>query len=406
MTRKTTAALLAALCAALAACDTAPKSAVTKCELGQAIPGAAKTDILFVVDDSGSMADNQQNLADNFDAFIQVLASSPVKNEFQIGITTTSASNFNRGTDGLDTTTFFPRDEAGSPCPNANQLYPAGKLIALDPGSGGAINYDLTRILTANTPTLVEDFRNDVMVGTCGSGKEQGLRTMKLALSDRIADGSNAGFLRPDARLAIIIVSDEDDYGELQNPGQVTDNGTSHADTTKASTGIYAPVQSYVDFLHGTLAGQGRDVTVAVIAGVDPTTKQPAYGAGSGCPSAYDKADRYAQFVSAFGSKGRIDSICNPSFRDTLRDIAGLLDPGQAMPLDEAPADWRMLSVSVVSASGTRTSCLVGLDGAGGTPDVVYTPPIGATRASLTFVSDACKLRQGDRVELKVLCAG
>jgi hypothetical protein len=404
MTPKTRTALLATLCAALAGCDTAPKTAVTKCELGQAIPGAAKTDILFVVDDSGSMSDNQKNLADNFDAFIQVLASSPVKNEFQIGITTTSVSNFNRGTDGLDSTTFFPHDDAGNACPNANRSYPAGELIAL--GSGGVINYDLTRILAAGSPTLVADFRNDVMVGTCGSGKEQGLRTMKLALSDRIADGTNAGFLRPDARLAVIIISDEDDYGELKNPGQVTDNDSSHAPATKANSSIYVPVQSYVDFLHGTLAGQGRDVTVAVIAGVDPATKKPAAGAGSGCPTAYDTADRYAQFASAFGSKGLIDSICNPSFRTTLQEIAGLLDPGQSMPLDQVPADWRMLSVSVVSASGTRTNCSVGLDGAGGTPDVVYTPPIGATRGSLTFVSDACKLHQGDRVDLKVLCAG
>jgi hypothetical protein len=352
------------------------------------------------------MADNQKNLADNLDAFIQVLASSPVKNEFQIGITTTSVSNFTRGGDGLDSTTYLPRDENNNPCPNANQQYPAGELIAITPGSGGVIDYTLTRILAASSPTLVTDFQNDVRVGICGSGKEQGLRTMKLALSDRLTDGTNAGFLRPDARLAVVIVSDEDAYSELHNPGQVTDNPTSHKAATKANPDIYVPVQSYVDFLHGTLAGQGRDVTVAVIAGVDPTTKQPAAGAGSGCTTAYDSADRYAQFVSAFGSKGLIDSICNPSFRTTLQEIAGLLDPGQSMPLDQVPADWRMLSVSVVSAAGTRTSCSVGLDGAGGTPDVVYTPPIGATRGSLTFVSDACKLHQGDRVDLKVLCAG
>jgi hypothetical protein len=404
MTQKTKAALLAALCAALAGCDTAPKTAVTKCELGQAIPGAAKTDILFVVDDSGSMSDNQKNLADNFDAFIQVLASSPVKNDFQIGITTTSVSDFPRSTGGPDPTTYIPHDDKNNPCPNANKPYPAGELVAFDPGSG-VLNYELNRILAASSSTLVEGFKNDVMVGTWGSGKEQGLRAMKLALSDRIADGTNAGFLRPDARLAVIIVSDEDDYSELHDPGQVIDNDNSHKAATKANPDIYVQVQSYVDFLHGTLAGQGRDVTVAVIAGVDPATKKPAAGAGSACATAYDTADRYAQFANAFGSKGLIDSVCT-DFRGTLTEIAGLLDPGQNMPLEQVPADWRMLSVSVVSAAGTRTNCSVGLDGAGGTPDVVYTPPIGATRASLTFVSDACKLHQGDRVDLKVLCAG
>jgi len=38
-----------------------------------------RTDILFVVDDSGSMEDEQQNLAANFDAFIERLAASPAR---------------------------------------------------------------------------------------------------------------------------------------------------------------------------------------------------------------------------------------------------------------------------------------------------------------------------------------
>ena len=42
-----------------------------------------KTDILFVVDNSGSMAEEQAELRANIDAFIRVLTESP--NDYQVG---------------------------------------------------------------------------------------------------------------------------------------------------------------------------------------------------------------------------------------------------------------------------------------------------------------------------------
>src|SRR5512139_1497667 len=80
-------------------CDDVPADAVTNCQaVGVA---SARTDILFVVDDSGSMQEEQANLAANFDAFIAQLAALPVSNDYQIGITTTSVQNF-------DLSTVFP----------------------------------------------------------------------------------------------------------------------------------------------------------------------------------------------------------------------------------------------------------------------------------------------------------
>ena len=56
-----TAVLLVCGCAS---CDSRPPGALTACEAVGVAP--AKTDILFVVDDSGSMAQEQANLATNF----------------------------------------------------------------------------------------------------------------------------------------------------------------------------------------------------------------------------------------------------------------------------------------------------------------------------------------------------
>ncbi|HEX8908882.1 MAG TPA: hypothetical protein VF805_06745, partial [Anaeromyxobacteraceae bacterium] len=79
---------LVALAAALAcACNSASPGAVTRCQTSTIVPGVPKTDILFVVDDSGSMAAEQGLLATGFKQFIDRLASLPVKGSFQIGIT-------------------------------------------------------------------------------------------------------------------------------------------------------------------------------------------------------------------------------------------------------------------------------------------------------------------------------
>ena len=66
-------------------------------------------DILFVVDNSGSMAEEQALLSANFAAFIDVLEAPDVKANYRIGVTTT---------------------DSGSPrCPAATYKPEGGKLV-------------------------------------------------------------------------------------------------------------------------------------------------------------------------------------------------------------------------------------------------------------------------------------
>src|SRR5476651_1176713 len=110
-------AILAAL-PACSSCDTVPADALVNCQVTEVLPDKVSTDILFVVDDSGSMAEEQANLATNLGAFIDTLAASPVQNDFRIGVTTSSVEEFNAGK------TYAAGPSAGVP-------YPAGALISI-----------------------------------------------------------------------------------------------------------------------------------------------------------------------------------------------------------------------------------------------------------------------------------
>jgi hypothetical protein len=145
-----------------------------------------KADILMVVDDSGSMADKQANLAANFASFISYATSANV--DYQIGITTTTTSDQE----------CIP----GYGCVAVTSFAWGGKLRRDAAGS---------YILKNNTPNVAAKFGQMVNVGTNGSGTEQGLETAVMALTPPVIAAENLGFLRPDANLAIVVVSDAGD---------------------------------------------------------------------------------------------------------------------------------------------------------------------------------------------------
>ena len=390
---------IAALVAALAGCgafDSVPSGAVTECQVETLVPGAVKTDILFVVDDSGSMAAEQANLATSFDAFIRTLAGSAVKDDFQIGVTTTSVD--------------YPRcSDASCTSFSVTTNYTAGPASGTPFAAGALVGAAGHQILPATSATLIDDFKANVNVGTNGSPKEQGLRAALLAVKDRVADGTNAGFLRPGARLAVIVVTDEDDCSDsttlpsdLATPPAVVYPALGDACHTDAEKAKLPPVTDYVNALKANLAGEARDVVLAVIAAVDPTTKEPVQPA---CNVEGDKATRYSAFVSGFPGKGLIDDICQADFTATLQQVAGLI-ASQTLPLSEVPADPALLAVSVSRASGgTTTSCtVVPSDVNTASADVIYSPPDAGRQAALTF-QRGCSLDPGDQVHVQVLCA-
>ncbi len=392
------------LVAVLAACDRVPADAVTRCESAVKI-GAARTDILFVIDDSGSMYEEQRALEDSLYAFIGGLAATGIRNDFQIGVTTTSVTGFAEETDYPAAGPF-----AGLAYPVP---FPAGRLVAVDPAAltdasrVGALlfgppptEFHGPRILTAASPTLQDDFKANVRVGTRGSGKEQPFRATRLALEATGAGAPNEGFLRPGARLAVVFLSDEDDCSESAAPYDATTNDLCHAARTKAT--LLDPVSDLVAFLDGPIAGEARRPVVAVIAGFDRTTLAP-----TGCATSYDVPARYSELLDALGPDRAVRaSICEPRFETALESIADELVP-QTVPLEGAPPDWHMLVATVTRPGGEVLSCPVALAGSPEAPaaGAVYTPPLEGRTATVTF-QGACTLHQLDRIDLQLVCAG
>ncbi len=395
------------------ACDTVPSAALQDCQAAQVLPDKVQTDILFVVDDSGSMADNQANLAANLGAFIDTLAASPVQNEFRIGVTNTSIEGFQA------TPTATPTQAYGAGGPSAGVPYPDGAILAVAQtaagvGISGAFLYDGAagtwggnRILDAGRVSLAQDFRANVLVGTRGSGREQPFRAARLALSDRLAD-ANAGFLRPGARLAVFFLTDEDDCSGDPNVAVASDTQCRDL-AVKNDPALLDSIDGFTAFLLGPLDGELRDLKVGAIAGFDPVTLEPSCGGcpNPACATAAEKADRFAQLRTALGdTRMQVGSICDASFRDTLLRFAEQLTPS-SMPLQGTPADWRMLAVRRTPATGPAVACAVALEGTpeAAAADAVYTPPGFGRPATLTF-QNGCLLQLGDRVEISVVCAG
>ncbi len=141
-----------------------------------------KVDILFVVDNSGSMSNHQRNLATNVAKFTSTFTKSSVL-DYNIGIVTTDMDGNSWG----------------------NSLPCCGQLI----GS--------SRVVNKNTPGADQILANNFLVGTNGSATEASFAPVMAALSAPLLNGWNTGFLRPDASLVIIFLTDAEDQSVRVN---------------------------------------------------------------------------------------------------------------------------------------------------------------------------------------------
>lgn len=142
--------------------------------------GKPKVDILFVIDHTGSMGQEQAALATNFQAFIQFAIAQGL--DYQLGVTTTDTN-----------------DEGG------RLVHSAGTNAF-----GGAPSNKIVTQATLPSPEAV--FADNVAARNLtggGAADEAGFQAAYLALTSPVLFGHNAGFLRQDAVLSIVFVSDE-----------------------------------------------------------------------------------------------------------------------------------------------------------------------------------------------------
>jgi hypothetical protein len=232
-----------------------------------------KMDIVFVVDDSGSMEEEQGNLATNFPMFATLLSSYTTsdgqKIDYRVALTTT-------GRDIMYTTPG-----------------PFGQIQVSETGPDGEFlnNCGLAkRWLEPTDANMQQTLACRADVGIDGSGMEMPLLMTKWALEKRVAD-TNAGFLRDDALLAVVMLTDEDDSSTEQNNFDITfQNPNPPID--------YNPAD-HVQFLD-TLKGNRSRWAAAAIAG------------DGDCTSAFGKAANAARikdFVNMANSQGTTQAV-------------------------------------------------------------------------------------------------
>lgn len=148
---------------------------------------AARSDILWVIDNSSSMAAEQQKLAARFANFFGRIVEAGV--DHHIGVVTTDPAD-----NGI--LRAFSGSVPG--CDRCTILTPA--VGCLDASGASDANCDIADV-----------FADLVQPGIDGSSFEEGFAQATAAL-----DGRNEGFLRDDAALFVVFVSDEDE-GALQD---------------------------------------------------------------------------------------------------------------------------------------------------------------------------------------------
>lgn len=211
-----------------------------------ALGTAPKVDMLFVVDNSGSMSDEQAMLADSFQTFIDQFMLRNV--DFHIGIITTDV------TDPSNTTYWNSSRFSGYQQPSR------GRLLS---------RYAGEKWLTRNSVNLAAKFRDNVRVGTSGSGQEQGMYSASFALDAAMTSngGFNEGFIRPDALLSVIMVTDEDE--DIRNGDTLAQRIARMSNAVMGLKGPTSPGFRYDFIINLSAAAPATPVTYPLASGTN-----------------------------------------------------------------------------------------------------------------------------------------
>ncbi len=360
---------------ALAACDCGPTDSPVDAASGDARPredapidAAAPTpcrtalpvDMLWVIDNSNSMAEEQESLAANFPALIDVLTHPPDSDgdgepdyppltDLRVGVVSTDMGvGDNGGVIGCPSAT-------GDDGVMVSESRAPGSCAGVRTAGPPWLQFDGT-----NGDAFETDFACLSSLGTNGCGLEQQLEASLAALTrHRAPGGPHEGFLRPNSLVAVVYVTDEDDCSaaddSIFDPSADAVDELGHLRVRCAlHPELLHPLDRYVTALRNLQLDRRGDVIVAAITGVpreltrdpanidydalladermqftldpmDDTRLVPACnlgGVGSAPP-----ARRIVQVVADFATDGDglVASICQPDLRPVMEDLAQLV---------------------------------------------------------------------------------
>ncbi|MDX2019283.1 MAG: hypothetical protein SF187_03515 [Deltaproteobacteria bacterium] len=326
-----------------------------------------KLDLLFVVDNSGSMESEQKSLRQEFKHMMEAFEQRAGVADLHVAVVSTDVGAGNiplsNGACSMSrlggTRTGGDRGELQAP--SHCGVRDGARFLASQPG--GKTNF---------VGRLPDVFSCIADLGTAGCGFEHSLLAARLAL-DEAQTKTNVGFLRKDAALGIVFVTDEDDCSAPPDSGLFSDQSFSSQEPSLRCAlkghvcrgmpllatpqnfslsdcaasddggGALYPVQKFVDYVKGLKADPNR-IFVSAIAGWPETAAPATYGFA---PAKKDSLDlkpvcvstrvgtpegdkdtafpalRIKRFIDAFGDAGHIESICQSDLRQALATIGG-----------------------------------------------------------------------------------
>ncbi len=329
---------------------------------------ARDVDILFMIDNSAGMLPFQRRLADALPAFVNALREPPYGlPNLHVALVSSSLGTGIWGN--------VPGCAPNGPG-NENGVFQHDPACTALPGDqhflrsvGGHSNF--TGDLAAMLACLSQ-------VGDNGCGFEHPFESVRLALQRSLdpGDPENAAFLRANAYLAIIMLTNEDDCSVLPDSYLFDPNEISVADprgglqsyrctefghlcdgrrpphivveTTplngcvSAEDGVLVTVSGFVDFLRTLKATPGAIVAAAIAGPTTPYVVEPRDfilvnggmesqpSVASSCVSSPSgsvatPAVRIKQWTDAFGSDGIFRSICEAGLEEALINVARVI---------------------------------------------------------------------------------
>ncbi|MDC0716958.1 hypothetical protein [Nannocystis bainbridge] len=234
-----------------------------------------KVDLLFVVDNSASMKNEQDNLVASFPGFVQEIQQQLEDAEsLHIGVVATDKYDGNE-----------------SPCGVL------GGLITRTSGSNSSKAtcgpYVSGQRYMTEQDDLASKFACAAQVGTAGDSNEKPLQAALRALGPELGQPGqcNEGFVREDALLVLVVITDEEEDGSSGDP----------PDWFNELVALKGGVETNI-------------VTLALIGPENPE-----------CASAAEVAYRIVEFAEMF-TYGSIGQICADSFQPFFHDAIAVID--------------------------------------------------------------------------------
>jgi len=255
-------------------------------EFGQKVTYNTQVDVLWVIDTSSSMDTYQNQLAPQMGLFVDAMNQTGL--DYHMAVTTMDMS-----ASGVK-----------------------GKFVS----SAGT-----PLILTSQTPNLTQVLSQRIQLGGNGSPVERGLEAMKAALSSPLASSSgyNAGFLRKDALLVVVFLSNEDDQSASADYG------------------------AFLDSVRPPLATTGERSWLVQFMGV--TDSDPSCKTSQWSQAGYSEIG--AKYIALANESGGVsEAICDADLKRALTNVkARVLEVMTEYRLDRSP-DLTTLAVYVNGA--------------------------------------------------------